>query len=497
MRCIPCAWAGNYSSLAEATCRMELGARLGRFWLLPAAFATAVLLSRAFLSSAPLSLHTDLAQPLVVATNWHDFGRGLWMLVFGCLLAAAVAYGFILVRVLRDAWQTGLLRIASTCALTLATCLCMPVIFSSDVYAYAAYGWMDAHGISPYAHLPLASNDPLITSAIWQWSNPLPVCVYGPLFVWIAKLCVIGGSWSGPSLQLLLLRMTAAVALILCGPLVYAAMHGFRREQRLLAAAGITLNPVMIWIAAEGHNDTLVLAMVLLGFIAIRKLGYFAGAFMIAAAALVKASSIAAAAVLALYSWHDSRRFMRVVAGAACGVLLTVFIARPFEAGVRTVLIPHGHYAPQFSPQYAVAQLLQSLFGDAAHPLQAGIAILVVAGGILALFGIRRIARGEYDGAAWLALALWIMIPNPYPWYALWILPASFLCIGRPAAWAIVAASITIFVRYLPDVASNASPDVNMAVTLCEISLPLALLLAPGRLRVLNAHPALDPDATP
>lgn len=475
---------------------MEYGARLGRFWLLPAAFATAALLSRALLSGAPLSLHTDLAQPVVVATNWHEFGRSLWMLVFGCLLAASVAYGFILLRIVRGASQPALLRIAATCALALGACLCMPVIFSSDVYAYAAYGWMDAHAISPYAHLPLASHDALITSAIWQWSNPLPVCVYGPFFVWIAKLCVIGGAWFGPVLQLMLLRISAALALVLCGPLVYAAMDGFRREQRLLAAAGITLNPVMIWIAAEGHNDTLVLAMVLLGFIAIRKFGYFAGAFVIAAAALIKASSVAAAAVLALYTCHDPKRFIRVIGGAACGILLTVLMARPFEAGVRTVLVPHGHYSPQFSPQYAVAQMLRSLFGDGAHPLQAGIAILLVAGGALALFGIRRIALGEYDGAAWLALALWIAIPNPYPWYALWILPAAFLCIGRPAAWAIVAASITIFVRYLPDVASNANPDVNMAVTLCEISLPMALLLAPGRLRVLNERRALDPDST-
>lgn len=473
---------------------MRAGVRVWWFLLLPIAFAAAALLSRALLMGAPLSVQTDLAQPIAVATNWHDFGRTLWVLVFGCILAAALPYGFMLQRVLRGTLSPGLPLVLTTCSLALLACLSMPVIFSSDVYAYAAYGWMDAHGISPYAHVPLATHDPLIAAAVWQWSNPLPLCVYGPLFVWIAKLCVIAGASAGPGLQLMLLRVLSSVALVLCGPMVYQAMRGFRHEQRITAVAGITLNPVMIWIAAEGHNDTIVLAMVLLGFIVIRKAGYFAGAFVIGAAALIKATSVAAAAVLALYAWHDSKRLTRVLAGIACGILLTVVIARPFEAGVRTVLVPHGHYTPQFSPQFAVAQLIQSVFGNAAYALEAGIAIVLVAAGALALHGIRRIAQREYDGAAWLALALWIAIPNPYPWYALWILPVAFLCIRKPAAWAIVAASITIFVRYLPDVATNANPDMNLAVTLCELALPVALLLAQSR--VPGSRPVLEPDTT-
>lgn len=459
----------------------------------PAALACAALFSGLLLRHPPNSIAMDLAQPLIVATNWHDFGRTLWMVVFGGILAASVPYGFALQALLRGTLEVRLRFVVGLSALSLLACLCMPVIFSSDVYAYAAYGWMDAHGISPYAHLPLATHDALITAAIWQWSNPLPLCVYGPLFVWIAKVCVIAGAPFGPAGQLLLLRLLSSAALVVCAPLIYVAMHGFGREYRMLAAAGIALNPVAIWIAAEGHNDTLVLAMVLLGFIAIRKFGHFVGAFVIGAAALIKATSVAAAAVLALYAWHNSGRMMRVAAGLACGILLTVFIARPFEAGIGTVLVPHGHYMPQFSPQFAVAQLLQPFVASGAYALDAGIAIVLVAAGLLALYGIRRIARREYDGAAWLALALWIAIPNPYPWYALWILPVAFLCIRKPAAWAIIAASVTVFVRYLPDVATNANPDLNLAVTLCELALPLALLLSPVRL-LGSRQPALEAD---
>lgn len=452
-----------------------------RIWGLPAILACGSLLAWILLHHPPGSIKTDLAQPLAVATNWHAFGQTLWLLVFGSLLAASVPYFQTLQSLLRGRGTLGIGTIALVCAVSLAICLTMPVIFSSDVYAYAAYGWMDAHGISPYAHSLLPTDDGLIRAAIWQWSNPLPICVYGPLFVWIAKICDFAGAHYGIAAQLFALRLTSSAGLIACAPLVYAAMSGYRNEERLGAAAGITLNPVALWVAAEGHNDTLVLAIVLMGFIVLRRYGYFAGAFIIAAAAVIKASSLAAAAVLTLYTWRDWSRWVRVLAGIACGVALTVLVARPFESGVTTVLVPHGRYMPQYSVQFIASALLAPLPGAAQFALEGGIAIALVGAGLLMLFGMRRILRGERDGIAWLALGLWFAIPNPYPWYALWILPAAFLCIRKPAAWAIVAASLTIFLRYLPDAGSNTHPELNLAVSIAEFALPAALLLLNGR----------------
>ncbi len=154
--------------------RMRLGSTPWLF-VLPLAFAGGALLARALLWHAPVSIGTDLAQPLPVATNWHDFGRTLWLLCFGCILVAIVPYFAVLGGILRRTERPHVATIVGIACLALAAALTMPVIFSSDVYAYAAYGVMDANGVSPYAHASLSIHDPLIQAAIWQWSNPLPV----------------------------------------------------------------------------------------------------------------------------------------------------------------------------------------------------------------------------------------------------------------------------------------------------------------------------------
>lgn len=449
---------------------------------LPFAFACTALLSWLFVAHPPGALAADFAQPVIIATTWHEFGRALWLLVFAGVLAASIPYASAVHALLRGTLSLRLWHICTASACALIACLTMPVIFSSDIYAYAAYGWMDAHGISPYTHLPLETHDPLITSAIWQWGNPLPACVYGPLFVWIAKVCVLAGSAWGPVAPLFFLRLLSCGALVACGSLVWLALGGWQREKRLAAAAAIALNPVAIWSAAEGHNDTIMLAVVLAGFIAVRRFGYLAGALVVTASALIKASGLGAAAGLALFAWSDRKRFLKVVAGIAGGAALTAFFARPFESGVRTILIPHAHYAPQFSAQFAAWQVFQALFGTRSHALESGVTLALVGAGALAISGARRALRGDFEGFAFLAIALWLAIPNPYPWYALWILPVAVLRLRAPVSCALLASSITIFARYLPDVSSTSNPDFNVLVTFCEFALPMAILAARTRL---------------
>lgn len=446
--------------------------------LVPLAFVLASLVFRALLTHAPAVIAPDLAQPLPVATTWHGFGQLLWLGAALCIFGAGIPYMRFIQSSLRADAPVGLTVILATGAAAGTCALTIPVIFSSDVYAYAAYGWMGAHGMSPYAHAAIRSHDPLIRAAIWQWGNPLPICVYGPVFVWIAELAVTSTHYFGMAAQILTLRIISSLALLACGPLFYLSLGGMPRRKRLAAVAGLLLNPVAIWIAAEGHNDTIVLAFVLCGFVAIRRFGYFIGSFIIATSALVKASGAAAAGVLALFVWPNRGRLGGVLGGFAAGILLTAVIAAPFESGIRTVLIPHSHFAPQFSAQFLAVLAMQMLFGTGVHALEYGVALVVIATGALALHGAALILKGEREGAAYIALALWLAIPNPYPWYAVWILPVAFLSLRSPASWAIIAASITIFARYLPDMSSSTNPDLNIAVTCCEIGLPLAILVA-------------------
>ncbi|HEY8297027.1 MAG TPA: hypothetical protein VIG32_03280, partial [Candidatus Baltobacteraceae bacterium] len=357
----------------------------------PLAFAIGAIGCRLWLQLPPKSIATDLAQPVPVVTYWHSFGAVMWLALFIAVAIGGVAYALALRRALQSIDSTPhrtLRAIVVASAAALAAALLFPVLFSSDVYAYGAYGAMALHGFDPYAHHVLHLRDPLIRAAIWQWSNPPPVCVYGPAFVLLAREIVGALASLGVAAQLLGLRVVASLALVACGPLLYAALRGFPTPQRLAAAIGIALNPIAIWVCAEGHNDALMLAVVLAGIVVVRRGHPALGAFVIACSAMIKAPGIAAAAVLAAYTWPTRSRFVRVIAGAALGTAVTALVALPFEWGVRSVLVPHGHYTPQFSAQYLGSRLAQSLWPGSGG-FAVGVAIVLVAIGVLALLGMR------------------------------------------------------------------------------------------------------------
>ncbi|MBV8689773.1 MAG: hypothetical protein JOZ59_06690, partial [Candidatus Eremiobacteraeota bacterium] len=119
------------------------------------------------------------------------------------------------------------------------------------------------------------------------------------------------------------------------------------------------------------------------------------------------------------------------------------------------------------------------VFGAHVHAVELAIAVALVSAGYLGLRGARLAIAGKMQGAGYLALALWLIIPNPYPWYALWILPVAFIAFNERISWAIVVATLTIFARYLPDMSSAAHSELNVAVTLFAIGAPWLVALWP------------------
>jgi hypothetical protein len=502
--------------------------------LIPAGFLAGAALCAWMLKSAPAAIAVDRAQPLAVVTYWQQFGAQMWIALALAIAIASVGYVLVMVSLSNHGGRNEAstnsaalryLRVTLfTSALACAAALLFPVVFSSDVYAYAGYGDMALHGISPYAHARIGVRDPLLDAMLWQWGNPPPMCVYGPAFVWLAQAIVAVFMPLGAAAPLSALRALACIALVACAPLAYAAFSAFPRSTRLAAAAGIALNPVAIWSAAEGHNDALALAIVLAGFALAARSRVFFGAFVAALAALVKAPGAVAAAALALASWSDRSRFARAASGAAAGIALVAALAIPLEYGVRSNLAPQGHYFPQFSLQYvsvwlavvvigvlvvastssAVLRYLRMTRGAnaplrplrvfAAAPLRvfAGAPLRVFAGAPLRVFAgapLRvfagaplRVFAGAplrvFAGAPLLVFAAWVGVPNPYPWYAIWLLPVAFLVWRSYAAWALIAASLLIAVRYYPDATTDLSRPLSIVIVAIEFGVPLVLLIA-------------------
>ncbi len=437
--------------------------------LVPLGFAVGAALCSLLLRRAPGDVAVDLAQPLVVVTYWQQFGAQMWLAFALAIAIASIGYIATLRTVGGDGLDTSatlrylrvtrpLITIAGACALACGAALLFPVVFSSDVYAYAGYGDMALHGISPYAHARIAVRDPLLDAMLWQWGNPPPMCVYGPAFVWLAQGIVALLLPLGAAAPLWAFRILACVALVACAPLAYAAFSRFPHSTRLAAAAGIALNPIAIWSAAEGHNDTLALAIVLAGFALAARSRVFTGALVIALSALVKAPGAVAAIAFAIASWRDRTRFAQAAWGAALGIGIVAALAIPLEYGVRAHLAPHGQYFPQFSLQYA------------SIPLTAVVVALLLVGA--------RYSMTAGQSVVFAVMALWIAIPNPYPWYAVWLLPLAFLAWRSCAAWALIAASLLIGLRYYGDATTDLSRPLTLAIVALQFGVPLLLLIA-------------------
>lgn len=391
-------------------------------------FAAGAIASRTLLQRVPSHFALDLAQPLPVATDWGWNGALFWL-----VLAATVALAFVVYAMqLRTPLSTSKTLGAAALAL-IAGWFWLPLL-SSDVYAYAAYGEMARLGLDPYA-LAGRSADALIAAANWQWRpGTLPICVYGPSFVALARLTVEGLQGFGALAVLDGFRFLSCAALLLCG--YFAALLGGAR-----AAAFIACNPVALFAAIEGHNDTILAAAVLLGIVVVRRAPAI-GATIVALAASIKLPALIAALALAFDRILAHRDARAVLGGTIVGCAVVAIASRAFIAGVRSGLAAHGHYLPLAS--------VQAL----------GLPVAVLAF-ILVLWRTRSMTT-PIDRWCTVALAAWIAIPNPYPWYALWLLPLAAFAHDRRVRLTALTVTSAALLRYLPDAAGFPSSALSL-----------------------------------
>jgi hypothetical protein len=432
---------------------------------IPASFACGGFVTHLALARAPARFAVDLAQPLPVVTAWGSYGAAVFAIFAATLLVAAIAAWSAVrdfARFPATQARTVPIAIVLCAALTLVIALAWPVVYSSDAYAYAAYGDLALRGLDPYALAPPGVHDALLDATRWQWSGTFPVCVYGPGFVALAPSVVALFAPAGVPATLLVLRVLACLTFALAAAFFRMLLEPEPARERNAALAAFALNPVALWSVAEGHNDALMMCFALGGVALIRRGTPFAGGLALGLSPLVKLPAAVAAPLVALYLGARGRVRAALVlcAGFALALAFAAALIVPHALTAAATLHAHGHYAPQSS--------LQALTG--ALPAFALCGFIVLA-------GLWALARGDVQGALWIAIALWIALPNPYPWYALWILPLAAGLRGNLAA-GLWAATISGALRYLPD----ASGPLSRGPMLCSLALQLApLALAAAR----------------
>jgi hypothetical protein len=415
---------------------------------------------RALLATPPRAIATDLAQPLAVVTAWGGYGERCFAILAVCVAVAAAA----LAAALRFAPATGLPRpgliVAATAAAALLGAAAWPCTFSSDPYAYAAYGAEAARGLDPYRPLAATVRGASLDAARYQWGGTFPVCVYGPAFIAFAEWIWRWTARFGAAAPIAALRLTAGLAFLASIPVLDAALAGIAARRRLIIVCAYGLQPVALWSAAEGHNDTFVLLAAACAALLARR-GYpFSAGTLLGLSTALKAPAAFLAAGAAL----DALALRRVPAaayGVLGGLLLAALIVVPPLLPALTETGSRGHYAPQLS--------LQASLG-----LVPALALAALAGA----GGLARILRRERDGFAWLGLAAVAALPNVYPWYALWLVPFALAALPSAPALGLYGVTICAVVRYLPDATGNMTDGAIRLATLATFA-PL-LALVPG-----------------
>jgi hypothetical protein len=311
----------------------------------------------------------------------------------------------------------------------LALAFLFPPSLSADVYAYAGWGRMMAlHAWNPYTHTlaELAKlGDPaaaLIPVAAPSNHGPVWNLTAGTLVVLLGR----AGVWG----QVLALKLVAGVALVIAAFVARSITRTYEPQRADLTLLAVGLNPLLLIEGpGSGHNDIVMVAVMLAGLAAHARGARRAGYILVGLSAGVKFIT------LALVPWmivSDVREHSASRAGAAAIIALGLALAPTVVAyaafwegratfeGIRRVYeqkIDVGSDGPETSIGRGTYAARRERVGFVTRLVLLG---LLHAGVTLAI--LRRPANDmPLAGWSWFALLLaWVVMPVTFCWYMIW-----------------------------------------------------------------------------
>lgn len=307
-------------------------------------------------------------------------------------------------------------------------------LFSRDLYSYAAQAQIARAGLDPYTVGPAALSGPFLDEISRMWvDTPAP---YGPLWLGMGR-AVATVTGDRVVTTVLAMRILAVLGLLLMA----------RYLPRLAAACGVNagfalwlgvLNPlVLIHFVAGGHNDALMLGLVIAGLAiameATEERWVAAGVALCAAAVLVKAPAVIAVGFLAwIWARHLTGRWVVVRACArtgavALGTAAVVSIATGIGFGWVNQLNTPGAVITWLSIPTGLGLLTEFLRGAENYITSENPVIMAfrvggqVATVLVVLWLWLRAGRlGPIRALALALLAIVMLGPVVQPWYLIW-----------------------------------------------------------------------------
>lgn len=351
----------------------------------------------------------------------HAGGDTKWSWLY--LAALAGAFCFYLVGLaLARAPAVRLAPVMAVAILIQIAPLAGPVLLSTDVYTYWAYGRIGAvYGESPYDAAPSEfPGDPAYAVMGEDWRET--TSVYGPGFTLLSEgHAIVAGD--SPSTAAWLYRGVAAASM-----LALAALAARLGRRPALSAAFVGWNPLLaVHFAGGGHNDALMMALVLAALaLSAARHPNLAGVSWAASIALKWVPAIFLV-LRALEARATGRPVRHLGFGLAAGVLAGLALWR-YGLGWVGAVVPLAENATK-QAVYSIPNRFSEITG-----LSEGAAAGLFAG--LFALALAWLARSAWRGRARLGLAAGLLLvctPWLVPWYAVWAVPLAAIEEDRTA----------------------------------------------------------------
>jgi alpha-1,6-mannosyltransferase len=321
--------------------------------------------------------------------------------------------------------------LASIAALNVLA-LVAPPLLSSDLFSYIAYGRLGAmYGINPYLHGPnLISFDPLYQLIGVQWTHT--PTVYGPLFT--ALSYPLAGL--GIAANVFAYKGIAALSLLAIVALTWQAAR-LRGIDPVKAVALVGLNPVIVvYGVGGGHNDLLMLAILVAGiYVLLRQREGTGGAIIIAATAVKLTAGMLLPFALAAGAGRrvaTSERARLLTGAALAAAVFSILGLVLFGAGPLHLLGTLTGIQGEGGSHSITGFVLNALGLGRFNPALG--AVLHVAYVVILVWLIRQVWVGKLDwitAAGWAVVGLLISAGLLMPWYIAWLIPLAALSSDR------------------------------------------------------------------
>jgi alpha-1,6-mannosyltransferase len=336
-------------------------------------------------------------------------------------------------------------------------------VFSSDVFAYIAHGYvqvgMEANPYNLHSTAVAASPiGPELSS--YGWRPVHPATPYGPLFTHI-ETGVVRLAGGDVRLAMVLFKLVAVASSVGSAGLIWWILNHVRPQDRDFGTLAYLWNPaVMVEAAGEGHNDALMALLVLLAVALTLQRRVAVAVIAMACAVLAKYLPLLLVPLQVAYFWRHveikSRLLWQVAAGALAAFTLSVAMFTPFWIGTQTLtgLGESGRAGHTGSTQTVLVEILSRVSGEAValRLMSVGVAAAVVLMVVLLTLRVRDAVGMLRMSAIVMVVSMLFAAPAYWPWYV--ILPVALLALVPHGRLLVLLVSVSLGSRLVAPLTS-------------------------------------------